>query len=334
MGGLAVARVPRVPARLGPQSRPFRRRARAAGARRAASAVGEPERGTRRRSRSSRSRQTRWRRSLDGFVPGLPDELRRQVLDPRRGRAAVRRRDRPHAARPRAPRTAREPSIGRSGRSRRSRSRRRSRRSLAARLDGLEAGRAPAAPGRLRRRKEVLERLAGRRDDGAGGRTPTACSPPSCARRSCRSRRTRALPSAGSTAFSRTCCARSPTRRCRAATGRPGICGPPRTSSADSIDGDEEIVEIVASHDLTALELAPDADDAAVLSREGPHDADQGRRPRGLARRERECAALLRAGARARREPTRASRATRARRADGDPRSRATTRPRPISSVR
>ena len=63
---------------------------------------------------------------LTGLVPGLPDDLRERGPRPGRGRAAVRRRDGAHAARPRAARAGRRRLPADRRRSRRSRCRRRS----------------------------------------------------------------------------------------------------------------------------------------------------------------------------------------------------------------
>ena len=80
-------------------------------------------RGERNFSRSTSSR-CRGRRSSElhrGLVPGLPDELRRRILERAAGSSALRGRDRPDAARPRA--VVREGPTARPARSRRSRSR-------------------------------------------------------------------------------------------------------------------------------------------------------------------------------------------------------------------
>ena len=65
--------------------------------------------------------------------------------------------------------------------------------------------------------------------------------------------------------------------------------------------GEQEVVEVVASHYLAAYEAVPDADDASGDPREGRRAARARRRARRVARRERGGAALLHPGSGARR---------------------------------
>ena len=86
---------------------------------------GAPGSGASRRSTSSRSRSRRWRSCWPGSCPGFPETLRDQHPRPRRGRPAVRGRDRADAARPRPARPGRLRVPAHRARSRRSRCRRR-----------------------------------------------------------------------------------------------------------------------------------------------------------------------------------------------------------------
>ena len=101
--------------------------------------TGAPGIATSRRSISSPLSESAMTELLDGFVPGLPEELRTQILGSRRRRAALRRRDGAHAARPRAARSGRRRLPPDRRRSRRSRCPRRCTALVASRLDGLPA---------------------------------------------------------------------------------------------------------------------------------------------------------------------------------------------------
>ncbi len=156
---------------------------------------------------------------LGGLVPGLPDELRAQILARAEGDPAVRGRDGADAARPRRARAGRAGlPAGRPDRVARGAG-------DAARADRGPArraapGRAPHRPGRGRARQDVHEAGARGADGAARGRRSTRSSRRSRARRSSASRPTLARRSTASTASSRTCCARSPTTRWPRANGR------------------------------------------------------------------------------------------------------------------
>ncbi len=68
---------------------------------------------------------------------------------------------------------------------------------------------------------------------------------------------------------------------------------------------EDEVVEVIASHYIAALEAAPDANDAGRAQAEGERNARTGRRARGIARRRRRSSPLLRTGGRARRRSRR-----------------------------
>ena len=104
---------------------------------------------------------------------------------------------------------------------------------IAARLDGLAAGERTLLQHASVSGKTFTKRGArcGRRSRPSGARR--RCSRRSCARRSSRCRRIRALPSAASTASSRICCARSPTRPSRESSERRCTL-PPRSTSSRS----------------------------------------------------------------------------------------------------
>ena len=191
---------------------------------------GAPATATSARSTSSRSRPRRWRSCSPASFPGLPAELRAQILARAEGiplyavetvrmlldRGALVQ-DGP-VYRPTG--TIESLEVPETLHA-----------LIAARLDGLPAGRAAGRPGRGRARQDVHE---------AGARCPCRrCPRPSSSRSSRRSparrssacRPTRARRSTGSTASSRTSCARSPTRPLRRPTARRGTSPPRRFSS-------------------------------------------------------------------------------------------------------
>ena len=204
VGRRRAARVRRVPARVVARAPDLRPRARAAGARRR-----HPDwRSGRRsvtRSCSSRSARGHGGAARRRSCPGCPPTSAGAILDAGRGRAALRRRDRPDAARPRAARAGRRRRTGRPGRSRSSRCPRPCTRCIAARLDGLTP-----EERRLLQDAAVLGKTSrGRRSPRvsgvAGGRARSAAGRRSSARRCSRSGPTRARRSAGSTCSCRTC---------------------------------------------------------------------------------------------------------------------------------
>ena len=166
---------------------------------------------------------------LDGLVPGPAGAAAR--ADPRagRGRAAVRGRDGADAARPRAARPGR-PGLPADRRDRDARGagdaaradRRPPGRRLAPRSGGCcRTARCSARPSRAR---------ASPRSPASLPRSWSRCSRRSCARRCSASSRTRARPSAASTASCRTSFATSPTRRSPSGSARRGTWPPPSTS--------------------------------------------------------------------------------------------------------
>ena len=80
VGRLEPARLRRAPARLVAQPPALRAHARPAGAASTAARRGARAPQLQHRCTSSRSRPRRWRQLLDGLVPGLPAELREQIL--------------------------------------------------------------------------------------------------------------------------------------------------------------------------------------------------------------------------------------------------------------
>ena len=217
---------------------------------------------------------------LAGLVPGLPDELRTQILARAEGDPALRGRDRAHAARPgRArPGGARLPAdrhdrVARSPRD-------------PARADRRAAGRPPAggAPrraGRGRARQDVHE--AGARVAGGAARRRARADP-------LLARAQGGLRRAGRPALARARPVRLPPGppaqgRLRdpgeGATGRRGTSPPPPSSSRRCAE--QEVVEVVASHYLAAYEAAPDAPDAAgIRTKAGERLARAGERAASL----------------------------------------------------
>ena len=94
---------------------------------------------------------------LDGLVPGLPDERRAADPRPRRGRPALRGRDRAHAARPRAARARRTASTGSTGPIEALEVPETLHALIAARLDGLDPEERRLLAGRVRARQDVHE---------------------------------------------------------------------------------------------------------------------------------------------------------------------------------
>ncbi len=299
VGGREPARLRRVPARLVAQLTDLRDHARAAGAARAPPDLGRrPAQLHLALPRAARAAR-RWRRSWPASCPGFRDTLRDQILARAEGvplyavetvRMLL---DRGllvqdgSAYRLTGPVEALEvPETLHA--------------LIAARLDGLSAGGAAAAPGRGRARQDVHEGRAAPRSQATRS-SSSRCSRRSCARRCSACRPTRARPSTASTASSRTSSATSPTRRSRSVSaGRRHLAAAERLRRAFAADEDE-VVEVIASHYLAAHEAAPDAEDAAEIKREGAGDACACRGARGVARGGRGGATLLRAsgGARA-----------------------------------
>ena len=223
---------------------------------------------------------------LDGFVPGLPPDLRDRILDRAEGVPLLRGRDGPDAARPRAPRPRTRVSTGSTGE--------------VAELEvpeTLQASSPPGStgypprsgvsPGRVGARQDLHEGVARRAVSGLSEAELDPLLAASCARRCSASRPTRAHPSVGSTGSSRTSSGVSPTRRSPGATARRATSPRPRTSSGASAHAEQEIVEVVAAHYLAAYE-------AAARRRRRGRDQDAraraprpSRRARGIARRTR-----------------------------------------------
>ena len=242
---------------------------------------------------------------LDGLVPGLPDELREQILARAEGVPLY------------AVETVRmlldrgllvqEGSVYRpTGDDRVARGAR-----DAARADRRAARRparrgAPGAPGRRRARQDVHASRRSPRSRGSRRPSSSRCSlarPQGDPRRPGRSR---ARPSTASTASSRTWCARSPTRRSRRRSARRGTSRRPPTSRRFA--DEDEIVEVARVALPRRLRGRSRTRTTPARSRRRRGRA----RPRRRARRRRSArrggAALLRAGGRAHRRPARARR--------------------------
>ena len=219
---------------------------------------------TRRRSRSSRSPSGAMEELLDGFVPGLPDELRGQILERAEGVPALRRRDGAHAARPGA---------ARAGRRRLPTDRARSRRST--------------CPRRCTRSSPRGSTVSRPRSAGCS-RTPP-CSASRSRRRAWP--RSRALsepelepvlaslvrkevlsvqadprsPERGQYSFLQDLLKRVAYETLAKPSARHATSPRPRTWSQAFGAGEQEIVEVIAAHYLDAYRAAPDADDAAEI---------------------------------------------------------------------
>ena len=125
VGGRVAARLHRVPARVVAELADLRRHAGPARAARAPPDLGRRPAATSRRSTSSRSPETAMEELLDGLVPGLPVELRAQILDARGRRSRCTRSRRCGCCSTVARSSRKGRSTGRPARSSRSRSPRR-----------------------------------------------------------------------------------------------------------------------------------------------------------------------------------------------------------------
>ena len=168
---------------------------------------------------------------------------------------------------------------------------------IAARLDGLSRRGAAAAPGRRGARQDVHARRRSRRSRGLAEDElePLLASLV----------RKEVLGRPGGPALARARPVRLPPgprapRRLRDAVEARAPGPPPRGRGASraAFRDEDEIVEVVASHYLDAYEASP-RPTTPPRSREGARGARSRRRPRRVARRRRGGAALLRAGGRA-----------------------------------
>ena len=129
---------------------------------------------------------------------------------------------------------------------------------IAARLDSLTPGGAPARPERRRARQDVHQAGARGAHRPARRRARAAARRRSCARRSSRSRPIRAHPSAASTRSCRTSSSTSPTRRSRRRSARRSTSRPRSSCRRVWSAEEDEIVEVVAAHYLDAYAAGPD----------------------------------------------------------------------------
>ena len=135
---------------------------------------------------------------------------------------------------------------------------------IAARLDGLSAEERRllqdgSVLGKTFTKESLAELL------GCPKRTWIRSSPASCARRCSASRPTHARLSAGSTGSSRTSSGVSPTRRSLDAIARRATSRAAAQLERSFGAVEQEVVEVVAAHYLAAYEAQPDADDAREI---------------------------------------------------------------------
>ena len=275
----------------------LRRHARAARAAGPAARPGARRRATSRRSTSSRCRSAAMEELLAGLVPGLPEALRRQILDRAEGmplyavetvRMLLDRGALVQEASVYRPtgddRVARGP--GDAARADRRPARRPRRRGAPA------CSRTRAVLGKTFT-KQALAALSGPRR----GRARPDPALARRARRSSASRPTPARPSTASTASSRTCSGGSPTRRSRGATARRATWRRPHTSRRRWSERRARRGRRVPLP--RRLRGRPGRGRRGRDQGEGARRADPRRRAGGVARRRRGGAALLRAGRRA-----------------------------------
>ena len=241
----------------------LRARAGAARARRQAPAWGAGKRSFDHALARAALRRRRWASCSSGFVPGLPDELRRRRSSTARRACRCTRSRRCACCSTAACSRRRATATARPGRSTRSRC---PRRCMRCRRPPRRprAGGAPPRPGRLGARQVVHASRPGRARGLGAGRARAAARLARCARRCCRSRPTRARPSAASTLPP----GPGPARRLRDALARRArrrSTWRRPSSFLDASAEEDEIVEVVAAHYLDAYRAAPDAADAEEI---------------------------------------------------------------------
>ena len=277
VGRRRPARLHRVPARVVAQPPALRARARAARARRAPPDLGAGGRNCDDALARAARRRRRWTSCSTGFVPGLPDELRAQILARAEGvplyavetvrmlldRGLLAREG--DVYRPTGPIEALDvPETLHA--------------LVAARLDGLDP-----EERRLLQDAAVLgktfTKTGARGAHRAGrGRSSSRCSRRSSARRCSRVQADPRSPERGQYGFLQDLLqARRLRDARRSRSARPATSPRPRYLEQAVGAGEQEIVEVVAAHYLDAYRAAPDADDAAEIKAQGARDARRGR---------------------------------------------------------